>query len=869
MILRTFTAAIVSAAAFTTAIEPAESRQNLGLYGGTILSSAWDRTHGKLFASVAGPLSLFASTDTGRTWKPAFPKDSLKWMEGPDMRGWAGRGMNVWSQDGITMCRSVEEGGVLWALTLSSDGERFRTIWDEILKRRWREAWRNSHQRDPFPGGLNTALIHRGSLLLGMGGGLLVSKDTGSTWKPWSFPDSAGMFQQDPAKQHRIQNVVVAKDDFSRVLVVASKPTSDMGSSVNGSGEPWITTDSGKTWKLLAIPDTIGASDTTHLSNVSLLWQAGKSSDTMLIGNAAQPNGSPTPPPALFLSTDRGATWKRIYRQTTGPGQNSPQVGGIAVFQDSFLPGPSGIRLVSGYDYSDDLATSWKRMEKAANGEIGQVSAITGHIPGTNIWFAGSALGPKTSFDGMDSPNYRLGTDGMTSLSIMRVAQLPGDLNRVYLATGTGLAFTRAYTDTSVKGEAKWKAPYGQFPIMIDQSGSVSDVAINPWDSAMLVAATGNGIQRTVKGGHRREDWMEIPFRNIPGWKDWCWVRDIRFYSRDTIYAATKGDQTNDGGLLASYDTGKSWASVAAIGNRPVNSVTVADNGKAKMIYVGTGKGSVPGWLFRSADGGKTWDSIPGLDARNNPGRKQLPVRDVEPRPGSVDTIYIAGGDNTDWAVGWSFNRGDSIRIPGQRAGGAEISRIAVNKHHPDSVYFAMRNAIVLLDLSSGPQLLDPLPPLNPGDTAKKILPPPGDTGKMLPMETVNFMMNWFVGYPGEILYDIHYDELMMASSVGAFGVRSQGGTPNTNIRQRPKASSDLIVHAGLSRIRVSFANPTGADAQVEILDLRGHRVASVQATHRQGRSEAVISRTHLGRGSFVLRAIVDGRAQQRVISAP
>lgn len=686
------------AATLATAADPAPSRQNLGIYGGTVLSTAWDQSHGRLFASVAGPLSLFASDDTGRTWKAAFPEDSLKWMEGPDMRGWAGRGMNVWSEAGITLCRSVEEGGVLWALSLSEDGHHFRTAWDEILKRRWREDYRKSHPGDPFPGGLQVAGLQKGLVYMGLGGALFRSNDTARTWKASSFPDSAALFQQDPAKQWRIQQVLFPEAHPARILVAASKPNSDMGSTVNGTGEPWTSGDSGKTWSPLGLVDTIKGTDTAMVSHVSLLWQASGNSDTLLMVN----NPPPGQAPAIFLSANRGSTWKCLYRQAFGMGSNAPAVGGLRVFQDPLLKGPSGIRLVSGADFSDDLGSTWRRLTHASTGEIGQVTSITGHIPGSSVWFAASDLGPMTSIDSMDSPHYRLGTQGMTSLSIQRVAQLPTQLDRVYLATNTGLAFTDAYRDTSVRGEAKWKAPHGQFPIVFDLSAAVSDVAIDPLDSAHLVAATGNGLWWSLHGGHTKADWTQVRFQDIPGWKDWCWVRDLTWGGKDTVWAATRADQSNDGGLLLSIDGGKSWKAVTkAIGNRPVNSVTVASNGRSKAVYVGTGKGPVAGWLYRSFDGGATWDSLPGMDARNNPGRKQLPVRDVEPRPGSVDTIFIAGGDNTDWAVGWSFHRGDSIHLPGPAAGGAEISRIAVNKNHPDSVYFAMRNQIVLLDLAA------------------------------------------------------------------------------------------------------------------------------------------------------------------------
>ncbi|MEN9353481.1 MAG: Sortilin, neurotensin receptor 3 [Fibrobacterota bacterium] len=817
------------------AVDAQETRQNLGIYGGTVLSTAWEHRSGRLFASVAGPLSLFASDDTGRTWKPAYPTDSLKWMEGQTMRGWAGRGMNVWAKEGIVLSRSVEEGGVLWAATASADGRNFRTAWDEKLVQGWRDSTRRQSGGDPFLGGFNTAHIHKGKVFLGLGGALMVSKDTGRSWKAMPFPDSSGLIERDARKKHGIQHVLVAKDDFSKLFVVASAPTNDMGSKVGGAGSLYGTSDSGRSWKEVVIPDTIGGKDTTHLQHISMLWRSERSSDTILLLNAPQQSPVPSPDPALFLSADGGLTWTKIVKQSLSnpPNPNSMQLAGLQVFQDSLFKGPSGIRLVSGASYSDDLGTSWTRLDKAANGEIGQITGITGHIEGTDIWFASSDLGPKTSFDGINSANYRLGTEGMTSLSISRVGQLPNQLHRVYLATNTGLAFTTAYTDTTVKMADKWKAPHGQFPIVFDLSGAVSDVAIDPKDSLHLVASTGNGLWFTKNGGLKKNDWTAVNFRDIPGWQDWCFVRDLEFYNSDTIFAATKADQSDNGGLLMSGDGGKSWKTVAAIGNRPVNSVTVAENASgAKVIYVGTGKATVPGWLFRSRNGGATWDTIKGMDATNNPGRKQLPVRDVEARPGSLDTIFIAGGDNTDWAVGWSFNGGDSIKVPRQKGGGAEISRIAVNKHHPDSVYFAMRNSILLLDLTV--------------DTAAAA------KGFEWPM----CQMNWFTGYPGEILYDIHYDELMMASSVGAFGITSKAAAPLGVSRSIAKVRPGIRVFQTASQIKVAVDNAANARVRIELYDLKGKRIKTALSEVRPaGEVAAEFDASALRSGVYVVRA--------------
>jgi len=825
------------------------SRTNLGLYGGTVMSTAFDQSSGSLFAAVAGPLSLFVSNDTGASWKPAFPTDSLKWMDGPDIRGWAGRGMNVWSKNGTTICRSVEEGGVLWAFEITNNGIDWHTLWDNAIQNKWRTDYRTTTGNDPFPGSANCAAISNGSVFLGINGVILHSANSGGSWNAMPFPSIDELKLQDNNSKHSVVNVIPS-EELSKIFVIAAKPGSIGGPQNSGSGSLWVTSDSGKTWDSVLIVDTISVKDGAPIydtiSGISSFHISTASPDTIYFTNSpVQKAGIPTPGGSLWMSSNGGDSWVKIASDSI-PGVGQPQghfTGGILFYEDSLSTATNKIRIVSSADYSDDLGVTWTRI-KANNGEIGQVTAIVGHIPDTDVWFGRSDMGPKTGSAGIDG-TYELGTEGMVSLTISRVAQLPDNLNRVYLATNTGIAYTTKYLDSTVSNEDKWKAPHGKFPIVFDLSASVADMAINPWDPNMLLAASGNGLSRTTNGGLNKEDWVSVQYNTIPGWIDYCWVRDLEFFSKDTAYAATRADQSENGGLLATFDGGVSWQTVTAIGNRPVNSVTVAyDSTGNRRIFVGTGKGATKGMLFISDDAGASWDSIPGLDACNNPGRKQLPVRDVEVYPGSLDTFFIACGDNTDWAVGWTYDGGDSIAVPSQKFGGAEISKIAVNKNHPDSVYFAMRNQICLLDFT-------PIDTSIKIDTLLKV-----DTlmkGDFI-IESPQFFQNWFVGYPGEILYDIHYDELMMASSVGAFGVKSNQEQVSIVPKAKIRNSSNIGLQQRNGNILLSINSLASDNLKVQLYDLRGRVIATLfNGTHKAGISAYTFPTKPYGAGCYIL----------------
>lgn len=87
------------------------------------------------------------------------------------------------------------------------------------------------------------------------------------------------------------------------------------------------------------------------------------------------------------------------------------------------------------------------------------------------------------------------------------------------------------------------------------------------------------------------------------------------------------------------------------------------------------------------------------------------------------------------------------------------------------------------------------------------------------------------MGYPGEILYDIHYDELMMASSVGAFGVRGKLGQ-NTSIRAgSSRRSSTLSAWATSRGLMIRYAGQIPENALPQVRDLRGRRLETQTKT--------------------------------------
>ena len=295
-------------------------------------------------------------------------------------------------------------------------------------------------------------------------------------------------------------------------------------------------------------------------------------------------------------------------------------------------------------------------------------------------------------------------------------------------------------------------------------------------------------------------------------------AQSIAFYSADSVFAAFSAARDGVGGLGLSVDGGATWEVKSDFPTGPCRVVTVAEDATsgAKVLYVGTGYGTTtPGRIYRSHNGGATWDSIPGPDAFNSTATG-LPIRDIAVRPGSTDTLYIAANDdNLDWAICYSFNGGDSlIPIETEMKQGMEVSSIAINKHHPDSVYFAARTKVLLLDFSeidTTPEIID-----------ETVTDPP--EGEEVLTVTWPQLTDYFEGLPGEIIKDLHFDDLTMTSSVGFFSIKGSGVPVAVHRHSTIRSSrytSRMTIYSGL-RLTVGITLQKPAGVSLRMYSLKG-----------------------------------------------
>ncbi|RMD92851.1 MAG: hypothetical protein D6814_16390, partial [Calditrichaeota bacterium] len=418
-------------------------RVNLGLYGGTVLDFAFDEAHGMVIAAVAAPQSVFISADSGQTWTAAFPTDSLEYFTEDITRGFGGRGVKVEASDGYCYAQTSQEAGTLTGAQVSEDGVHWRTLIDAyIIKNLVQQHFGGI----PGPMAVRAISTHGPVAVVGSNQYVFWTPDAGNSWQVSAVPDTLSL-----NPDLSVQTVALRPDDPSGASFYVTK-----GQGWNSPGAWFYRTDDGVNFTRLFVAE--GGDTATAVAQIVVHPQNG---DTLWVSTAAPNHPSLA---GLWRSYDAGDTWTRLYT-TSGPGMSIR----LKLYQDDNFTGPDHIRLVMVGEnkYSDDLGDNWTDFSPLNDPEVARVSAANaglGHIPGTDIYFGQGDGAPSRSTDGLEG-TYRFVPNGIEGITIWKIAQVPDDPDKVYLATSIGIAYTTKFTDTTVTATAKWAEPDGNFPI--------------------------------------------------------------------------------------------------------------------------------------------------------------------------------------------------------------------------------------------------------------------------------------------------------------------------------------------------------------------------------------------------------------------
>ncbi len=242
---------------------------------------------------------------------------------------------------------------------------------------------------------------------------------------------------------------------------------------------------------------------------------------------------------------------------------------------------------------------------QSGNGVIQFIERGPGNVPGRTrgllvdpddathkTWFAGSASGGiwKTTDAGT---SWQWLTSSLPNLATTTLAMAASNHNVIYAGTGEGFG-----AGDGVRGTGIFKSiDRGNTWSFLSSTNSFADVnrlIVNPSDETMLIAATNDGIYKSVNGG---TSWTKV-FSGV--------VQDLRSTPSNfsILYAAQNGI-----GVIKSIDTGSTW-SLSNTGMTPNGRVEIDISPVQPNRVIASAEGSLSGAnsdLYVSDDGGSTW----------------------------------------------------------------------------------------------------------------------------------------------------------------------------------------------------------------------------------------------------------------------
>jgi hypothetical protein len=847
----------------------AVDRQNQGVYGARPLGITYDEVHNKAFLIASCAYSCFQSSDSGATWSPAFPAESLKVaLSATDTVGWGGGAIELVSKSGVTLVHTQETGGTLWALVVTYDGgQTWRTIYNHRTFSAWKTA--RASQFGISASSLQTPTFHttyNGRIYVVFTDLIMSSADSCKTWSLISFPDSTAKVADNADSTRIVYELDFVGSSGDTFYVTGTGPYWGMkqfaGASWNKMKTIYRTNNHGQSFQLVDTSILLnraefsgGAVDTGHCFDIANT-EVSPSGDTIIVseGGTMVNYGQLAPGVkiAVNYTKDRGQTWHQMFRETGGNNR-----GNVKAFWDSALPNKWRVFLGS-TRYADNLDTLMLHPDSIAYGEMGKTpESMDAMIPGAQCWIGNSSIGPFISKRGVNA-KFTLAVQGLEGVSIYKIAQVPTRLDTVYLATHMGIAYTTRYTDTSISYGNKWKPPYGKFGIF---SGTYALVAINPNRPLLVVASNMNGFQIATQGGFEDGDWVSRRMVKFGGGGGGSAISDVAgfnaqlyndnggqitaidFIGRDTILATFACSRNYYGGLVQSFDGGDTWSRNTSVPDSTCVDVTVArdslGNQVVYLVYGASGGGNLlSGYFMKSTDKLQSWTRVPlvlrNMQAGNlqNPPNGTWAAQKLEFAPNSLDTAFLIIANRYP-AV--SFNGCDTVYAmnpPQNNNNLMSMSAITVNKKDRDSVFFVQGKTIWVMDL-------------NPKSEATK------------KFSEISFAQ-YFNAMPGEIMYDIVFDDLTMSSSMGFFGVKKNVSEPvgsQPGLLVNPDGLTyALTVNAGL-RPAIAFTLPQQSFVNLSLYDAQGRLVRVVMdGVRNQGKYTIGLAKARLPSGAYMVR---------------
>jgi photosystem II stability/assembly factor-like uncharacterized protein len=227
------------------------------------------------------------------------------------------------------------------------------------------------------------------------------------------------------------------------------------------------------------------------------------------------------------------------------------------------------------------------------------------------------------------------------------VTGVPGDPYVYYVAGANGGIIKTTNGGTTFK------------PIFDEQSvGSIGAIAVAPSDPNVIYVGTGegnprnnasvgNGMYKSVDGG---EHWLHIGLEK----SDKIARLVIDGKNPDIVYACALGREwgpSEERGVFKTVDGGATWKKVLYVDSQTSCSDISADANNSNVIYAGmytyrrwawhleSGSGNTA--VYKSVNGGATWEKLSGADKLNGLPRKAMDRIGVAVAPSDPNIVYV------------------------------------------------------------------------------------------------------------------------------------------------------------------------------------------------------------------------------------
>ncbi len=640
----------------TTAIY---SFDNGGLYGGSSTDLTYSQNN-RLFSGIETPVSLFISDDEATTWYKAFDNDSLEYTTNGIERGWSGKATKILTnQNNWVAVLTNHPKNKYSAVVISynnGDTNTYKTAIDPLMLNNFGYGSYTASAIALSDYNLYAAL---GPCVVKIGSGAInsVTDITNILSAISGLPSTS-----------TVNSIALANNANAYPYYIAIDENGDE----NGYNR-LLYRFNGSTYAQINLPSTLNGIQAvfTHPTQTS--------GDTIFV-TGIDINTSAY---KIYRSFDAGINWSDVSYSSASDFLSDVDYSAYWNLSSS----NNIILIIPGNAISKDLGATWDVLANEQTANVIKPDDLN-TIVGSDKTVEISTTGTSGSFTRM--PSY-----GLESLEVNKIARTESE-SIFYIATKTGLGYTKSYLDTTLSAGEKWTTPNGVFPLISDTI-DFGAVAIDPTDSLHVIAGSKYGFYISTNG----INFTTVAPTNFTS--DNPQVKDIVLINHNTAIAVTGGDSAYDtgkGNIWRTIDGGLNWTNVSPSGFKSGNSIAIGSVGTDTAIYIGTGLLNVDtGYLYKSTDLGITW-----LRIKNGPTSMAgtsilgLPINDIAIDPRGKDTLYIAAGYENEYAFVLSFDGGETFIYLNSYTQKPYTS-IAINRNNPDTVYTASGREIYLYDL--------------------------------------------------------------------------------------------------------------------------------------------------------------------------